>query len=59
VAIHDRNDLWISEDLFFSLQCQRAGYPVFVHTGVQIGHVKNVKLTEDLWRYHPTLVEMA
>ena len=59
VPIHDRNDLWISEDLFFSLQCQRAGYPVFVHTGVQIGHVKNVKLTEDLWRYHPTLVEMA
>lgn len=59
VAYHDRNDLWISEDLFFSLQCQRAGYPVFVHSGVPVGHVKSVKLTEDLWRYHASLVDMA
>jgi hypothetical protein len=59
VQYHDRNDLWISEDLFFCLQVQRCGYPIFVHTGVQIGHVKSIKLTEDLWRYHSSLVEMA
>jgi len=59
IPINDRNDLWISEDLFFCLQAQRCGYPVFVHTGVQIGHVKEIVLTEDLWRYHSTLVEMA
>lgn len=59
VKYQERSDLWISEDLFFCLQAQRCGYPIFVHTGVQVGHVKSVKLTEDLWRYHPTLVEMA
>lgn len=59
IPTNQRNDLWISEDLFFCLQAQRCAYPVFVHTGVQIGHVKEIVLTEDLWRYHPTLVEMA
>ena len=59
VPYAERNDLWISEDLFFCLQAQRCGYPIFVHTGVQIGHIKSIKLTEDLWRYHSTLVEMA
>lgn len=59
VAWHERNDYWISEDLFFCQQVQRCGYPVFVHTGVEIGHVKSVKLTADLWRFQPTLVEMA
>lgn len=59
VEYRERNDLWISEDLFFCLQVQRCGYPIFVHTGVPVGHVKSIKLTEDLWRYHQTLVEMA
>lgn len=59
IAWNERNDYWISEDLFFCIQAQRCGYPIFVHTGVEIGHVKSVKLTPDLWRYHPTLVEMA
>lgn len=59
LAWHDRNDYWISEDLFFCMQAQRCGYPIFVHTGVPIKHIKHVKLTEDLWRYHSTLVEMA
>lgn len=53
------NDLWISEDLFFCMQAQRCGYPIFVHTGVPIGHVKAVELTEDTWRYHSTMVDMA
>lgn len=59
VQWNERHDYWISEDLTFCLQAQRCGYPIFVHTGVPIGHVKQIKLTEDLWRYHPTTVEMA
>jgi hypothetical protein len=59
VETNDRNDYWISEDLFFCLQAQRCGYPVFVHAGVSIGHVKAVELSEDLWRYHSTVVDMA
>jgi hypothetical protein len=59
IAWHERNDYWISEDLFFCMQAQRCGYPIFVHTGVEIGHIKSIKLTPDLFRFQPTLVEMA
>lgn len=59
IAWHERSDYWISEDLFFCMQAQRCGYPIFVHTGVEVGHIKSIKLTPDLFRYQPTLVEMA
>lgn len=55
----DRNDYWVSEDLFFCLACHQAGHRVFVHTGVPIDHVKEVKLTEMLWRQHPKAVQPA
>jgi GT2 family glycosyltransferase len=36
--------LLIGEDLTFCLRCADAGIPVWVHTGVQFGHVKSVML---------------
>lgn len=55
----DRNDYWVSEDLFFCLACHQAGHRVFVHTGVPIEHVKEVRLTESMWRQFPKAVQPA
>jgi hypothetical protein len=38
--------LLLSEDLSFCLRCRDAGVPVHVHTGVGVGHMKTVMLTE-------------
>jgi GT2 family glycosyltransferase len=32
----------IGEDLSFSIRAREAGYPVHIHTGIQVGHVKPV-----------------
>jgi hypothetical protein len=32
------------EDLSFCLRCAMAEIPVYVHTGVQVGHMKAVQL---------------
>lgn len=55
----NRHDYWISEDLFFCLQCHNAGHRVFVHTGVQIDHAKPILLTENLWRSYGRAVQPA
>ena len=34
----------MGEDLTFCLRCQAAGIPVYVHTGIQVGHMKTVML---------------
>lgn len=54
-----RNDYWVSEDLFFCLQAHMAGHRVFVHTGVEVEHVKPIRLTERLWRQYGKVVESA
>jgi hypothetical protein len=36
----------IGEDLTFCLRCADAGIPVYVHTGVQFGHMKTTMLGE-------------
>lgn len=59
VPYHLRNDYWISEDLFFTLQCHKAGHRVFVNTAVEIQHVKPIRLTEKLWRSYGRVVDCA
>lgn len=36
--------LLLGEDLTFCLRCTAAGIPVYVHTGVQFGHMKSAML---------------
>lgn len=57
--LFQRNDYWVSEDLFFCLQAHAAGHRMFVHTGVEIQHVKSVRLTENLWRSYPRVVQSS
>jgi hypothetical protein len=59
VPIHQRNGYWLSEDLFFCLQVQRAGHRLFVHTGVEVQHVKAIRLTTELWRSYRKAVDPA
>jgi len=40
----------VGEDVTFCLRVQLAGFPVFVHTGVEIGHHKSVVLTAEQYR---------
>lgn len=37
-------DLLVGEDLTFCLRCADAGIPIYVHTGVQFGHMKSAML---------------
>jgi len=39
----------VGEDITFCLRAGVAGFPVFVHTGVQLGHVKNVVLNTETY----------
>ena len=59
VDMLDANDYWVSEDLFFCLQSRAAGHRVFVHTGVEVQHVKSIRLTEKLWRQYARVPESA
>jgi GT2 family glycosyltransferase len=34
----------MGEDLTFCLRAAAAGYPIHVHTGVQVGHMKSTTL---------------
>ena len=45
-------DGWVGEDLTFCERVKASGFPVHVHTGARIGHVKGVNytLTEDMYR---------
>ena len=37
------------EDIAFCMRANAIGYGVFVHTGVQTGHLKTFELNEELW----------
>jgi hypothetical protein len=39
----------LSEDLTFCLRAQACGFPVFVHTGIKLGHIKKFEANEDLF----------
>jgi phage gp36-like protein len=39
----------VGEDLTFCLRVAALGYPLFVHTGVRVGHHKSNLLTEDMF----------
>lgn len=43
---HDRGRE-IGEDVEFCLRAKAAGYPVAVHTGIKLGHVKSFVVTEE------------
>lgn len=45
-------DAWVSEDVTFCERIKAAGFPIFVHTGAKIGHVKgmNYVLDEPMYR---------
>ena len=38
------------EDITFCARAGELGFPIYVHTGVKVGHVKNIELTEDFYR---------
>lgn len=59
IDMFEANDYWVSEDLFFCLQARAAGHRVFVHTGVEVQHVKSVRLNEKLWRQYARILESA
>lgn len=59
VGVFERNDYWVSEDLWFCLTARACGHRVFVHTGVEVKHAKSVLLTEKLWRQHRKAVDPA
>jgi hypothetical protein len=40
----------VSEDLTFCLRARDRGFPIFVHTGVHIGHIKDVAVGADTYR---------
>lgn len=40
------------EDIAFCRRCAVKGIPVHVHTGIQVGHMKDVELNEDYYRWH-------
>jgi hypothetical protein len=37
------------EDIAFCMRANAIGYGVFVHTGVQTGHLKTIELNEEIW----------
>jgi GT2 family glycosyltransferase len=39
-----------SEDVTFCLRARECGFPVKVHTGVKLGHLKQYEVTEDVYR---------
>jgi hypothetical protein len=45
------------EDIAFCMKAQALGIPVKVHTGVKIGHIKTIELTEE--RYHEQQTKAA
>lgn len=44
------NGLWYGEDVYFCRRIRSLGYPITVHTGVQLPHRKSYWLTEDHYK---------
>jgi hypothetical protein len=40
----------LGEDIAFCMRANSLDIPVFVHTGIKIGHRKNIILTEQVWK---------
>lgn len=40
----------MGEDVTFCVRARLLGYPVFVHTGIEVGHAKTQILTHDMYR---------
>jgi len=40
----------VSEDMTFMLRAGQLGFPVFVHTGISVGHQKSYVLTAEMYR---------
>lgn len=40
----------VSEDLTFCLRARNCGFPIFVHTGVRVGHIKDAVIGVDTYR---------
>jgi hypothetical protein len=51
-----RGYCWTSEDLFFCDRAAAAGISIFVHTGVEVGHVKPVVLNRRLFELAETML---
>lgn len=47
----------IGEDTSFCINAQALGIPIHVHTGIRVGHVKEVVLDEALWDQQPRAQE--
>lgn len=45
----ESNGMEIGEDLAFCIRARRCGLPIYVHTGIQVGHVKPKVLTIADW----------
>ena len=39
----------LGEDLTFCRRARRAGFPIYGHAGIQVGHIKKVALSYELW----------
>jgi hypothetical protein len=46
----DFNGRVMGEDITFCFRAGTAGFPVYVNTAVQLGHVKQYALTHELYR---------
>ncbi len=40
----------IGEDIAFCIRAQSIGFPVYVHTGIEVGHRKNIILNSEVWK---------
>jgi GT2 family glycosyltransferase len=46
-----------SEDISFCLRAQALGFPVHVHTGIAVGHMKEFELDESMYRAEQASIE--
>jgi GT2 family glycosyltransferase len=48
-----------SEDISFCLRAQSLGFPVHVHTGIRVGHVKDFEINEDMYLAEQQAIQAA
>ncbi len=49
----------ISEDITFCLRAASLGFPVHVHTGIKLGHVKDFEVDEDMFLAEQAAIDLA
>jgi hypothetical protein len=47
--VSEKAQIRVSEDITFCLRAGACGFPVYVHTGIEIGHMKEQMLTAELY----------